>query len=68
MKRRKVATQPELETPMPADETLSMPPCLVNLNPGVRIMSVAAGGRHTLALSGELSLCKLQSRVCTYSV
>ncbi|KAI8014835.1 Ultraviolet-B receptor UVR8 [Camellia lanceoleosa] len=34
-------------------ETLSAPPCLVDLNPGVRITSVAAGGRHTLALSGK---------------
>ncbi|KAL8508999.1 hypothetical protein ACS0TY_016260 [Phlomoides rotata] len=51
LKRRKVASQPELETSLPADETLSMPPCLLNLDPGVRITSVAAGGRHTLALS-----------------
>lgn len=29
-------------------------PCLVSLAPGVRIVSVAAGGRHTLALSGEI--------------
>jgi hypothetical protein len=27
-------------------------PCLVTLNPGVRITSVSAGGRHTLVLSG----------------
>ncbi|KAL8462852.1 hypothetical protein ACS0TY_033741 [Phlomoides rotata] len=33
------------------DETLSAFPCLVALNPSVRIASVAAGGRHTLALS-----------------
>ncbi|CAE6076356.1 unnamed protein product [Arabidopsis arenosa] len=30
---------------------LSALPCLVSLAPGVRIVSVAAGGRHTLALS-----------------
>lgn len=53
LKRRKVAPQQDSETSMPADETLSMPPCLVNLDPGVRITSVAAGGRHTLALSGN---------------
>ncbi|XP_011077628.1 ultraviolet-B receptor UVR8-like isoform X2 [Sesamum indicum] len=51
MKRRKVITQPEYEASIPADETLSLPPCLVNLDPGVKITSVAAGGRHTLALS-----------------
>ncbi|KAK4392260.1 Ultraviolet-B receptor UVR8 [Sesamum angolense] len=51
MKRRKVITQPEYEASIPADETLSLPPCLVNLDPGVKIASVAAGGRHTLALS-----------------
>ncbi|KAL0333258.1 UNVERIFIED_CONTAM: Ultraviolet-B receptor UVR8 [Sesamum angustifolium] len=51
MKRRKVITQPEYEASIPADETLSLPPCLVNLDPGVMIASVAAGGRHTLALS-----------------
>ncbi|KAH6798171.1 Regulator of chromosome condensation family protein [Perilla frutescens var. hirtella] len=50
-KRRKVAPQQDFETSMAADETLSMPPCPVNLDPGVRITSVAAGGRHTLALS-----------------
>lgn len=50
-KRRKLEVQPEVEASMPADETLSVPPCLVNLEPGVKIASVAAGGRHTLALS-----------------
>ncbi|KAG8374347.1 hypothetical protein BUALT_Bualt11G0122300 [Buddleja alternifolia] len=49
MKRRKIVTQQESEISI--DETLSMPPCLVNLDPGVNITSVAAGGRHTLALS-----------------
>lgn len=33
---------------------LSALPCLVSLAPGVRIVSVAAGGRHTLALSGYI--------------
>ncbi|XP_051122990.1 ultraviolet-B receptor UVR8 [Andrographis paniculata] len=33
------------------DEALSAFPCLVSLNPGIRIAAVAAGGRHTLALS-----------------
>ncbi|KAK6126103.1 hypothetical protein DH2020_040217 [Rehmannia glutinosa] len=51
MKRRKVTPQQEIESSTPADETLSMPPCLVNFDSGVKITSVAAGGRHTLALS-----------------
>ncbi|VVB05779.1 unnamed protein product [Arabis nemorensis] len=33
------------------NKDLSALPCLVSLAPGVRIVSVAAGGRHTLALS-----------------
>lgn len=49
-------SQQEPDTLASIDESLSMPPCLVNLDPGVRITSVAAGGRHTLALSGKL-LC-----------
>ncbi|XP_059667853.1 ultraviolet-B receptor UVR8-like [Cornus florida] len=53
MKRRKIlSSEQEPEDSVSADETLSAPPCLVALNPGVRITSVAAGGRHTLALSG----------------
>ncbi|GER47229.1 regulator of chromosome condensation family protein [Striga asiatica] len=55
MKRRKVTPQQELDASIPADEILSMPPCLVELDSGVKITSVAAGGRHTLALS-ELTL------------
>ncbi|XP_016542341.1 ultraviolet-B receptor UVR8 isoform X3 [Capsicum annuum] len=51
-KRRRIATaKQELESPPPADESLSAPPCIVELDPGVKITSVAAGGRHTLALS-----------------
>ncbi|CAN6442816.1 unnamed protein product [Victoria cruziana] len=33
------------------DEAISDIPCLVSFTPGVRIATVAAGGRHTLALS-----------------
>ncbi|XP_073137412.1 ultraviolet-B receptor UVR8-like isoform X2 [Henckelia pumila] len=51
IKRRRLEVQPDDEASLLADETLSMPPCLVNLEPGVKIASVAAGGRHTLALS-----------------
>ncbi|XP_038980993.1 ultraviolet-B receptor UVR8-like isoform X3 [Phoenix dactylifera] len=39
------------ENPTSGDEALSAPPCLLTLNTGVRIATVAAGGRHTLALS-----------------
>jgi hypothetical protein len=35
------------------DENVSASPCFVTLYPGVRIVSVAAGGRHTLVLSGK---------------
>lgn len=41
------------ENPTSGDEALSAPPCLLALNTGVRIATVAAGGRHTLALSGN---------------
>ncbi|CAN4116052.1 unnamed protein product [Withania somnifera] len=50
--QRRIATaKQELESPPPADESLSAPPCIVELDPGVKITFVAAGGRHTLALS-----------------
>ncbi|XP_024357886.1 ultraviolet-B receptor UVR8 isoform X3 [Physcomitrium patens] len=39
------------ESPTAAEENVFAPPCLVNLDPGIRISIVAAGGRHTLALS-----------------
>lgn len=51
-KRRKVSSAKQTaETPSSGDDILTAMPCLVTLNPGVRIASVAAGGRHTLALS-----------------
>ncbi|KAK2968546.1 hypothetical protein RJ640_009391 [Escallonia rubra] len=51
-KRRRVsATKQAAESSSSGDETLSALPCLVTLSPGVRIATVAAGGRHTLALS-----------------
>lgn len=54
IKRRRItAAKQEFESPIPADESLSAPPCLVALEPGVKIAAVAAGGRHTLALSGK---------------
>lgn len=52
-KRRKLSSAKQTaESSSSNDETLSAFPCLVALNPGVRIATVAAGGRHTLALSG----------------
>ncbi|WVY90892.1 hypothetical protein V8G54_036406 [Vigna mungo] len=52
-KRRRVsATKQTAESSSSSDDSLTAFPCLVTLNPGIRIASVAAGGRHTLALSG----------------
>ncbi|CAI0411192.1 unnamed protein product [Linum tenue] len=51
-KRRKVSGKQTSEPSSSGNELLSAVPCLVTLNPGVRIVTVAAGGRHTLALSG----------------
>ncbi|XP_069144790.1 ultraviolet-B receptor UVR8 isoform X9 [Solanum lycopersicum] len=50
-RRRTMTAKQELESPPLADESLSAPACIVELDPGVKITSVAAGGRHTLALS-----------------
>ncbi|KAK4785133.1 hypothetical protein SAY86_001822 [Trapa natans] len=51
-KRRRVSTSKQAaETSSSSEETSSAFPCLVSLNPGVSIATVAAGGRHTLALS-----------------
>ncbi|KAM7499303.1 hypothetical protein LguiA_023717 [Lonicera macranthoides] len=51
-KRRRVSSAKlAAESSSSGEETLSALPCLVALNAGVRIASVAAGGRHTLALS-----------------
>ncbi|XVE96925.1 hypothetical protein REPUB_Repub02eG0266000 [Reevesia pubescens] len=51
-KRRKIsAAKEEHESLTCGDEFFTLSPCLVTLGPGVRITSVAAGGRHTLALS-----------------
>ncbi|XAR66242.1 hypothetical protein NMG60_11012398 [Bertholletia excelsa] len=50
-KRRRISLKQAAESSSSGDETLSALPCLVTLNPGVRITNVAAGGRHTLALS-----------------
>ncbi|KAI5325691.1 hypothetical protein L3X38_034765 [Prunus dulcis] len=51
-KRRKVSSPKlESETSTGGDDFFTLSPCLVTLGPGIRITSVAAGGRHTLALS-----------------
>lgn len=50
-KRRRMLSSKQAAESSSGDETLSALPCLVTLNPGVRIANVAAGGRHTLALS-----------------
>lgn len=56
-KRRRISSAKHTaESSSSGDETLSAFPCLVTLNPGVRIATVAAGGRHTLALSGNSSI------------
>ncbi|KAJ0855699.1 putative regulator of chromosome condensation 1/beta-lactamase-inhibitor protein II [Helianthus annuus] len=50
-KRRRV-TRHAGESSSSGDESLTALPCLVAfMNPGVKITTVAAGGRHTLALS-----------------
>ncbi|PIA60474.1 hypothetical protein AQUCO_00300167v1 [Aquilegia coerulea] len=51
-KRRRISSSKHaVESSTSGDETQAALPCLVTLNPGVRIAAVAAGGRHTLALS-----------------
>lgn len=57
LKRRRLSSAKQgLESSSPGDETLSTLPCLVTLGSGVKITAVAAGGRHTLALSGDSTL------------
>ncbi|KAL9255829.1 Ultraviolet-B receptor UVR8-like protein [Drosera capensis] len=51
-KRRKIsASKQTTESSTSSEENMSASPCLVALSPGVRVTTVAAGGRHTLALS-----------------
>lgn len=51
-KRRKISLAKQ-ESECSGDDFFTASPCLVNLGVGVRIINVAAGGRHTLALSGK---------------
>jgi hypothetical protein len=53
VKRRRVSLKEENENSEYGDEYFTVTPAIVSLGPGVRITSVAAGGRHTLALSGK---------------
>ncbi|GJM92580.1 hypothetical protein PR202_ga09061 [Eleusine coracana subsp. coracana] len=51
-KRRRLSSAKHgQESSTSSDESLSAPPCVVTFNTGVKIVAVAAGGRHTLALS-----------------
>uniref|UniRef100_A0A6N2KIT2 RCC1-like domain-containing protein n=1 Tax=Salix viminalis TaxID=40686 RepID=A0A6N2KIT2_SALVM len=52
VKRRRVSeVKEESENAQSGDEYFTATPAVVSLGPGVKIISVAAGGRHTLALS-----------------
>jgi hypothetical protein len=54
VKRRKLSpAKQESESSTTGDDYFTISPCLVNLGAGVRITAVAAGGRHTLILSGK---------------
>ncbi|KAM0906481.1 hypothetical protein ACQ4PT_016735 [Festuca glaucescens] len=51
-KRRRLSSAKQAQDSSTSnDENLSAPPCIVTFNTGVKISAVAAGGRHTLALS-----------------
>lgn len=50
-RRRMSSSKQAAEASSSGNETLSALPSLVILNPGVKIATVAAGGRHTLVLS-----------------
>ncbi|RWW78190.1 hypothetical protein BHE74_00013609 [Ensete ventricosum] len=63
-RRRLSSAKVEPENKASSEETLSALPCLVTLDTGVRIVSVAAGGRHTLALSG--TSISLIATLCNY--
>ena len=55
VKRRRVSTaKDETEGLTSGEDYFATTPSLVSVGLGVRITSVATGGRHTLALSGEV--------------
>ena len=51
--KRVSSAKQAVESSSSGDQPLSAFLCLVSLNPEVKIATVAAGGRHTLALSGK---------------
>ncbi|PON33018.1 Regulator of chromosome condensation [Parasponia andersonii] len=54
VKRRKMTlAKQESESLISSDEFFTVSPSVITLGSGVRITTVAAGGRHTLALSGN---------------
>lgn len=54
VKRRKIsAAKEEAENTSSGDEFFTLSPSHVMVGPGVKITSVATGGRHTLILSGN---------------
>jgi hypothetical protein len=54
-KRRRLSSAKQAQDSSTSnDENLSAPPCIVTFNTGLKISAVAAGGRHTLALSGNV--------------
>ncbi|XP_022767598.1 ultraviolet-B receptor UVR8-like isoform X6 [Durio zibethinus] len=58
-KRRRISVaKGEQESLTSGDEFFTLSPCVVTLGPGVRMRSVAAGGRHTLVLSDAGALLK----------
>ncbi|KAF7825627.1 ultraviolet-B receptor UVR8-like [Senna tora] len=55
VKRRKMSSnKQETDIPSPGDELFTVSPSIITLGHGVKITSVAAGGRHSLALSGSM--------------
>ncbi|KAF9591317.1 hypothetical protein IFM89_003629 [Coptis chinensis] len=63
-KRRRISSAKHApESSTSGDETQAALPCIVTLNPGVKIATVAAGGRHTLALSGNCAFTWLSAQI-----
>lgn len=61
VKRRKLSSaKQESDGSVAADEFFMASPSIVNLGPGVKITTVAAGGRHTLALSGNSAMSRVR--------
>lgn len=55
VKRRKVSfSKQDSDSQASGDEFFTVSPSIVTLGNGVKITSVAVGGRHSLALSGSM--------------